>query len=333
MPYHIRVFVASLKLVFDTSHGEKRGTMSTNFVSKTGAHLSRRDFFKLSGVTALSISLLAACGPAPAASTADSAATSDATSAAGTSAAFAADGKLRVGMEAAYAPYNWQETKASEFTIPIENVSGAYADGYDVQIAKKVAEGLGLEPVAVKLEWDGLIEALGQGQIDVIIAGMTATPEREESIDFTKPYYVGTYGLMVQKGSKYESATSIADFKGAAVLGQKDTLLDTVIDEIEGVNHLSPVPTVPDQISNLLAGSCDAITFDVGNIASITDAHPELVGIIFEEGKGFSEEVPVNIGISKGRDEVVAQMDEILAGISEDDRQKIWAAAVERQPE
>ena len=305
--------------------------MTTRFASNaspsTQSKLSRRDFLKLSGLASLTLGLTA-CGPA-AQETEETAAAADDTAAA----AFGEGGTLRVGMEAAYAPYNWQATEETEFTIPIDNVSGAFADGYDVQIAKTVAEGLGLEPVAVKLEWDGLIEALGQGQIDVIIAGMTATPERMESIDFTEPYYVGTYGLMVKKGSEYEKATSIQDFKGAAVLGQKDTLLDTVIDEIEGVNHLSPVPTVPDQISNLLAGSCDAITFDVGNIASMTEAHPELVGIIFDEGKGFSEEVPVNIGISKGQDEIVTQMNDILATIDEAKRQEIWAAAVERQPE
>jgi ABC-type amino acid transport substrate-binding protein len=298
---------------------------SNSTPSRTTSQLSRRSFLRLSGIAA-SVALVG-CGPADNSSDA-----TDATDAAD-AAAFAADGTLRVGMEAAYAPYNWQATAEADTTIPIENVAGAYADGYDVQIAKRVAEGLGLTPVAVKLEWDGLIEALGQGQIDAIIAGMTATPERAESIDFTEPYYVGTYGLMVQAGSPYENATSIQDFAGAAVLGQKDTLLDSVIDEIEGVDHLSPVPTVPDQISNLLAGSCDAITFDVGNIASMTEANPELVGIIFEEGKGFSEEVPVNIGISKGQDEVLAQMNDILASISEAERQEIWAAATERQPE
>ena len=303
---------------------------NARIIPTTHHELSRRDFLKLSSLSSLTLAALTACGPAAQEEAAvdDAAPSTDAEAA-----AFGSEGVLRVGMEAAYAPYNWQATAESEFTIPIENVSGAYADGYDVQIAKTVAEGLGLEPVAVKLEWDGLIEALGQGQIDVIIAGMTATPERAESIDFTEPYYVGTYGLMVQAGSPYENATSIQDFAGAAVLGQKDTLLDDVIDEIEGVNHLSPVPTVPDQVSNLLSGACDAITFDVGNIASMTEAHPELVGIIFEEGKGFSEEVPVNIGISKGNDDVVAQMNDILAGISEDERQAIWAAAVERQPE
>lgn len=288
--------------------------------------VSRRGFLKLSGLTTLSLGLVA-CGPA--AQDDDTDAVADGASAA----PFGEGGTLRVGMEAAYAPYNWQATEQSDHTIPIENVEGAFADGYDVQVAKVVAEGLGLEPVAVKLEWDGLIEALGQGQIDVIIAGMTATDQRKESIDFTDPYYVGTYGLMVRKGSAYENASSIQDFAGAAVLGQKDTLLDTVIDEIEGVNHLSPVPTVPDQISNLLAGSCDAITFDVGNIQSMTDAHPELVGLIFEEGQGFSEEVPVNIGIAKGNDDIVAQMNDILATIDEDTRQQIWAEAVERQPE
>ena len=302
------------------------------FTKNVSSKLNRRDFLKLSGMASASL-LLVACGPADKGTTeveATDAGNSEADAAAST---FAAEGTLRVGMEAAYAPYNWQATEESEYTIPIENVAGAFADGYDVQITKTIAAGLGLEPVAVKLEWDGLIEALGTGQIDVIIAGMTATPERMESIDFTDPYYVGTYGLMVKADSKYANATSIQDFAGAAVLGQKDTLLDTVIDEIEGVNHLSPVPTVPDQISNLLAGSCDAITFDVGNIQSMTDAHPELVGIIFDEGKGFSEEVPVNIGISKGNDEIVAQMNDILAGITESDRQKIWEAAVARQPE
>ena len=305
--------------------------MTDTRMSTSNAHhqTSRRSFLKLSGAT-LGALALAACGPA--AQESEGSASSEAKDADAKASAFAADGTLRVGMEAAYAPYNWQTTQASDTTIPIENVSGAFADGYDVQIAKKIAEELKLEPVAVKLEWDGLIEALGQGQIDVIIAGMTATPERLESIDFTDPYYVGTYGLMVQSGSAYEKATSIQDFAGAAVLGQKDTLLDEVIDEIQGVNHLSPVPTVPDQISNLLNGACDAITFDVGNIESITKAHPELVGIIFEEGKGFSEEVPVNIGISKGNDEIVKQMNTVLAGITEDDRQAIWAAAVERQP-
>ena len=102
--------------------------------------------------------------------------------------------EFRVGMECAYAPNNWQESEATDSNVPVENVAGAYAEGYDVQIAKAIADGLGKELVIVKLSWDGLIDALNQGQIDAIIAGMMDTAERRESINFSEPYRETTYG-------------------------------------------------------------------------------------------------------------------------------------------
>ena len=138
------------------------------------------------------------------------------------------NGQLRVGMECAYAPNNWQESEASDTNVPIENVPGAYAEGYDVQIARIIADQLGLELVVVKMDWDGLIEALNQGQIDAIIAGMADTESRKEAINFTSPYHETVYALMVNAGTQYENATSLADFNGASVLGQKDTALNNL---------------------------------------------------------------------------------------------------------
>ena len=282
------------------------------------ANVTRRSFL---GIAATGIvGLLSGCGTT---NGAGASATTD----------FAPDGILRIGMEADYPPYNWEtDEEIQGRTIPIEGAEGLYADGYDVKIAQEVAAGLGLEPVAVKLEWGDLIDSLVAGDIDLIIAGMTALPEREELIDFTDPYYVGTYGLMVRKGSEFEKATSIADFRGAKVLGQKDTLLDEVIDEIEGVDHLAPVATVSDQVEGLLAGDCDAITFDVGNIDMLCQQHKDLVGVVFNEGMGFSEEVPVNIGIAKGHDDMVRKINDILAGISEGERQLFWSTMVQAEP-
>ncbi|MFR2950413.1 MAG: transporter substrate-binding domain-containing protein [Collinsella intestinalis] len=141
---------------------------------------------KLSGMAALSVGgmmFLAGCGPAPQGS---GDAADDGASASGT---LLGDGKtLRVGMEAAYAPYNWQVSEESEFTIPIENVPGAYADGYDVQVAKIIADGLGMEPVAVKLEFGSLIDALNNGQVDIVCAGMSVTPERAAAAAFSDSY-------------------------------------------------------------------------------------------------------------------------------------------------
>lgn len=240
--------------------------------------------------------------------------------------------QIRIGMEAAYAPYNWQVTEPSEYTIPIDNVEGAYADGYDVQFAKIVGEAIGAEPVAVKQSFSGLIDSLNNGQIDFIIAGMSATPERAESVDFSDAYFIGYFGLFVKEGSKYENATKLSDFSGATVLGQKDTMLDTVIDEIPNVIHKAPVDSVPTVFSNLLQGTCDAITYNTENEAAYIQQNPGIVPIRFAEGEGFQQDVSCNVGMRKGSAKLLEIVNEAIGKISEDERNEMWNACLDRQP-
>ena len=104
---------------------------------------------------------------------------------------------LRVGMECNYAPYNWTQRAASETAVAI--AAGGYADGYDVRIAKIIADKLGMDLEIVKTEWDGLTPALLSGNIDVIIAGMSPTAEREEQVDFTDCYYNSNLVVIIKK--------------------------------------------------------------------------------------------------------------------------------------
>ena len=134
-----------------------------------------------------------------------------------------ADGKLVVGMECAYAPYNWTTPTESETTVPIANSKGTYADGYDVQIAKMIAAALGVELEILAIEWDGLIPALESGKIDMIIAGMSPTEKRKLSIDFSNTYYDSNLVMVVRKDGAYGSATSIHDFSGAKITAQLNT--------------------------------------------------------------------------------------------------------------
>ncbi|MEY8249988.1 transporter substrate-binding domain-containing protein [Leptogranulimonas caecicola] len=251
----------------------------------------------------------------------------------GSLAALAGCGSTGAGAPDAHAPYNWQATQESEYTIPIENVSGAYADGYDVQIAKRVAEALGAEPVAVKLSFDGLIDALASNQIDVIIAGMAPTEERQQSIDFSDPYFEGTYGLFVREGSPYQDATSLADLSGASVVGQKGTKLDEVIDEIPGVVHMTPLPSVPNVLAALQQGAADAATYNMENEAAYLKSNPGIVPVRFAEGEGFPDVVTAAVGVSKGNDEVLSAINSALANLSDAERQELWDGALERQPE
>lgn len=292
---------------------------------------TRRNFLKASGLTAISLggaTFLTACGPSTATTSSSS---SDSSS---SKASFGDNGTMRVGMEVAYPPFNWQVSEATDNTIPVEGQSGAYADGYDIYFAKLIADKLDLEPVAVKMEFSGLVEALKNGQIDLICAGMSATDERRQSIDFSDAYWTGHYGLLVKEGSKYQNATSLSDFAGAAVLGQRDTLLDDVIDEIDGVNHLTPVDSVPAQISSLNSGACDAITFDVENEKGILASNPGLVAVQINGSKIlFQEDAPINAGIAKGNDDTLATINDLIDGVSQDERQKAWDDVQARLPE
>ena len=243
------------------------------------------------------------------------------------------NGQLRVGMECAYAPNNWQESEASDTNVPIENVPGAYAEGYDVQWARIIADYLGLELVIVKMDWDGLIPALNEGQIDAIIAGMMDTASRREAINFSTPYHATEYGMMVNAGSPFEGAKTIQDFKGASVLGQKDTALDTVIDQINGVEHLTAVSSIPDMVARLQQGACDAIVVNVENAPAYMAANPNFVLITFAEGDGF--ELPAKgscVGIRYDDNDLVALVNEALAGVEQAQRDEMWNTAAEKAP-
>lgn len=113
-------------------------------------------------------------------------------------------GVLRVGMECAYAPYNWTETEAltpGAVAISGEGKEGLYANGYDVQVAQYIANSLGMTLEIYALEWDSLVPAVQSGTVDAIIAGMSPTAEREEEIDFTNVYYESNLVVITRKGA------------------------------------------------------------------------------------------------------------------------------------
>lgn len=270
---------------------------------------------------------LAACGSsAPAATAAPAAPAAQAEES-------ASRGTLRVGMECAYAPNNWQESAASDTNLPIENLPGGFAEGYDVQIARLIGEATGYDIAVVMLSWDGLIEALNQGQIDMIIAGMADTAARREAINFSDPYHVTEYGIMLDESSPFAAATTIHDFAGASILGQKDTQLDTVIDQMEGVEHLTPVASVPNMISRLQEGTCDAIVVNVENSGAYLESNPSFRVIRFAEGDGFDLGfVGACVGLRKTDDELLAEVNAALATIDQATRDELWNTAVENQP-
>lgn len=249
----------------------------------------------------------------------------------GESQAPAEDNTFKVGLEAGYAPFNWTQIDDSNGGVKIDG-SSEYAGGYDVEIAKKIAEGLGKELVIVKTEWDGLVPALNSGKIDAIIAGMSPTAKRKEQIDFSDNYYKSDLVMVVKKGGKFENAASILDFKDAKITAQLNTFHYSVIDQIQGVNKQTAMDNFPAMRVALESGVIDGYVSERPEGISAESANQNFKMIEFTDGFETSEEdTSIAVGIKKGSD-LTAKINEILADIPEEERQSIMDNAIKNQP-
>jgi putative lysine transport system substrate-binding protein len=243
----------------------------------------------------------------------------------------AENGVLKVGMEAGYAPFNWTQMDDSNGAVKIDG-SAEYAGGYDVEIAKKIAEGLGKELVIVKAEWDGLVPALQSGVVDAIIAGMSPTAERKESIDFTDNYYTSDFVIVTKKGGQFESAKTLADFAGAKITAQLNTTNYNVIDQIPDVKMQPAMDNFPAMRVAVESGVIDGYVAERPEAISAAAANENFVYTVLEDGfETAPEDVAVAIGIRKDFEDK-AKMNEVLNGISEDERQKLMEQAIANQP-
>ncbi len=236
-----------------------------------------------------------------------------------------------IGMEAGYPPFNWSQSTDANGAVPIEGTN-EYAGGYDVEIAKKVAASLGKKLVIVKTEWDGLTPALLSGKIDGIIAGMSPTAERKQTIDFSAPYYQSQLVMIVKKGSKYENATSLADFSGAKVTGQLNTFHYSVIDQIPGVEKQPAMDNFPAMRVALQAGTIDAYVSEKPEGESAHAADPNFVMVELTDGfQTSAEDTDIAIGLKKDSP-LTEKVNEALAKISDEERLQFMTDAVKNQP-
>ncbi|MBK1813707.1 transporter substrate-binding domain-containing protein [Clostridium sp. YIM B02505] len=241
------------------------------------------------------------------------------------------NGTFKIGLEAGYAPFNWTQKDDSNGAVKIDG-SSEYAGGYDIEIAKKIAKDLGKDLVVVKTEWDGLVPALTSGKIDAIIAGMSPTAERKKTIDFSDNYYRSNLVMVVKKGGKYESATSIQDFKGAKVTAQLNTFHYSVIDQIQGVSKQPAMDNFPAMRVALESGIIDGYVSERPEGVSAETANSKYKMVEFKTGFTTSDDdTAIAVGVAKGS-ELTSKINKTLAGISEEQRKTIMDTAIKNQP-
>ena len=233
------------------------------------------------------------------------------------------DNVLRVGMECAYAPFNWTQdtdtTPDGSKAVPIYD-SNYYAYGYDVAVAQKLADEMGMELEVHKVEWSSIGISLDAGDYDVIIAGMGRTAEREASYAFTEPYYYRDNCIVVKKGSEYENVKGLSDLAGTGckVTTQLGTGWIPLLDQIEGAEQSGNFETTSECFMAISNGVADVCVVDLPTAQSAALTNDDLAIITLDENDSFTgddEMVNVCIATRKDdtalRDKVQAAMDAI----------------------
>lgn len=213
-------------------------------------------------------------------------------------------GKLVLGTSADYPPFEFHTEIDGADTIT----------GFDVLLAQKIADKLGVELEIVDMSFDNLLMSLDRGDFDIVMASLTPTEDRMKAVDFSEPYFYGSQVVVVraEDADKYTTTESLKDCPVAA---QKGAIQVPIASEIAGEANVVQLVKVGDMINELKAGKVEAVFLDNIIAGGYAAVHDDLVmadiGIEYESNGNC-------VACKKGDAEMVACVNEVLAELGED---------------
>ncbi|HDE7209474.1 TPA: ABC transporter permease subunit [Staphylococcus aureus] len=212
-------------------------------------------------------------------------------------------GELRVGLSADYAPMEFEHTV---------NGKTEYA-GVDIDLAKKIAKDNNLKLKIVNMSFDSLLGALKTGKIDIIISGMTSTPERKKQVDFSDSYMM-TKNIMLVKKDKVNEYKDIKDFNNKKVGAQKGTEQEKIAQtEIENAS-ITSLSRLPDVILALKSGKVEGAVVEKPVAEAYLKQNPKL-GI--SNVKFNEEEKDTVIAVPKDSPKILSQINKTIKEVKD----------------
>ncbi|WP_425448199.1 transporter substrate-binding domain-containing protein [Dethiothermospora halolimnae] len=214
------------------------------------------------------------------------------------------DGKIVLGTSADYPPYEFHKEIDGKDKIV----------GFDIEIAKKIAEDLGVELEIKDMQFKGLLPALKTDKVDFVIAGMTPDKERAKEVDFSNIYYNAEHGLVILEKNK-DKYKSVEDFKGKTIGVQKGAIQERIAKEQIADVKLKSLGKVTDLMLQLKKGRIDGVLVEdvVGSAYVRNNEGLLLTDIVLKDDDGGSA-----IAIKKGNKELVEKINKTIKALKEE---------------
>lgn len=194
---------------------------------------------------------------------------------------------------------------------PFEYIDNNEIVGFDVDLVREIAKSMGKELKIEDMSFDGLLSALDSGQIDMVAAGMTVTPERAKNALFSDPYYSASQRIIVKKGSPIRNKHQLSGRKIGVQLG---TTGDTLASKISGAS-VTQFQTAPSVLQELSAGKIEAVILDDAPAKQYAAGFPDL-----EILPGSLSDESYAIAIKKDNKDLLEKVNKEIAKMKQDGR-------------
>lgn len=217
-------------------------------------------------------------------------------------------GTLVVGTSAEYPPYEWHQINGTKDEIV----------GVDIEIAKAIAEALGVKLEIKDMQFDGLIAALGTGEVDLVLAGMGADEDRKEAVEFSNSYHDEAQVLIV-KAENESNFKSVSDLEGKNIGAQLGSLQYKYAEE-HFKSKLAAIPDNNNAILDLKNGTYDALFMSKTPALKFTKLNPELkmVELDIPNEAGFSA------AVKKGNLSLIKEVNKVIDELKSKNQIETW---------
>ncbi len=210
-----------------------------------------------------------------------------------------AEGKIVLGTAAGYPPFEFHKIIDGQDQIV----------GVDIEIAKRIAQELGVDLEIVDMKFEGVIPALVTDDIDMIIAGMVATEERAKVVDFSIPYYQAKHKLVVKLDDKeiYKEFEDV-DVEGLKLGVQKATTQDALANEMFIKAEIVAISKLPDVVMELKNSKINGAII----AEPVANAYVKQNTDLYVAEADLGTEPGINIAVNKGNQDLLDLINEIL---------------------